>query len=443
MFEVCSSKLKAIYFSLKNNYTIMFCKKLHALFILSLFTFHFSLLSQTSNPTCDSKRYLTNVFTDTTQTTVQYGANSDLAGNGQYLFMDIVEPKTDTVSKRPIIFLAFGGGFVQGTRRDAYMLGLCKDFASRGYVAITIDYRLHPFFLPIDSVSITNVIAQAMQDMRASIRYMVKDARTTNKFRIDTTNIFVGGLSAGAVTAMHVAYLDTTRNLPSWVLKAVRNQGGIDGNSGTPGGYSFKIKGVFSLSGALYSKDAFRAKDPAYISIHGTADKTLAYGYDKNIYGFYGDGDGSCYPTTVSLGIPSLHVAVVGSDHTDFYDFLNPVNSYPGQYAAFKAKADIFMKKLICGETISPTNNIVENFDLEVYPNPTTDILNVHIVDGNYSTNWQTELIDVTGKKVAAQKFASNQFTLSRGNLASGLYFLRITNSTDNYSTIKKVYFAE
>ena len=419
----------------------MYSKKLHAFCIFLFFTFHFSLSAQTSNPSCDGKRYVTNVFSDTTQTTVQYGSNSDLAGNSVSLKMDIVEPKNDTVSKRPIIFLAFGGGFIQGTRRDAYMLGLCKDFAARGYVAVTIDYRLHPLFLPIDSVSITNVIAQAVQDMRASIRYMIKDARTTNKYKIDTTNLFVGGLSAGAITALHVAYLDTTRNVPTWIMNAIRKQGGIDGNSGTVGDYTFKIKGVFSLSGALYSKDAFRAKDPAYISIHGTADKTLAYAYGKNVYGFYGDGDGSLAPASLTLNIPTLHVAVLGSDHTDFYDFLNPSNAYPGQYASFKSKADIFMKKLICGEAITPTNDIVNNLETSIFPNPATNEFNVHIADGDYSTHWQIELTSTTGKNVASQKFETNQFTITRSNIPPGLYFLRITNTIDYISTVKKVIF--
>ena len=112
----------------------MYSKKLHTLFVFSLICCQLSLFSQTSNPSCDGKRYLTNVFTDTVQTIVQYGANSDFAGNGIKLFMNIVEPKNDTVSKRPLVILAFGGGFVGGFRDDAYLLFLCKSFAARGMV---------------------------------------------------------------------------------------------------------------------------------------------------------------------------------------------------------------------------------------------------------------------------------------------------------------------
>ncbi len=418
----------------------MYSKKLHILFVLSLITYHLSLFSQTSNPSCDGKRYLTNVFTDTVQTIVQYGANSDLAGNGIKLFMNIVEPKNDTVSKRPIVILAFGGGFVGGFRDDAYLLFLCKSFAARGYVAATIDYRLLQLTAVGDSNNIAAVVTQAVQDMKASIRYFVKDARTTKKFRIDTNNIIVGGLSAGAITAMHTAYLDTTRNLPAWILNAVRNQGGIDGNSGNPG-YTFKIKGVYSLSGGLYSNNVFRAGDPAYISIHGTSDPTVPYGYAKNVYGYYNDGDGTCSQKTISLSVPTLHVAVQGGGHTDFYDFFDPKNKFPGQYAAFDAKQIIFMNKLVCGENLLPTNDIVNNLETSIFPNPTNDAFNVHISDGDYSTNWQTELIDVTGKRVAAQKFSSNQFSIARNNLPSGMYLLRINNATGNYSTVKKIFF--
>lgn len=432
----------------------MYSKKLPTLFIsviyFWLFTFHLSLLSQTANPSCDGKRYSTNVFTDTVQTIIQYGANSDLAGNGQKLFMNVVEPKGDTVSKRPIVVLAFGGGFVAGARTDKYMLDLSKSFALRGYVAVSIDYRLIPFFLINgDSSVIANGVVQAVQDMRASVRYFIKDARTNSKFRIDTNNIFIGGLSAGAITAMHTAYLDTTRNVPTWILNSVRAQGGIDGISGNPG-YTFKVKGVFSLSGGLYGVSAFRAGDPSYISIHGTADNTVPYGLGPNVYKYYNDGDGTCSLKTTSLGIPTLHVAVTGSDHTEFYEWNDPKDGfnspnikYPGVYAAFEAKAIVFMKRLVCGENpnVTPTNNIVENFDSEIFPNPSDAVLNVRIADGNYAAQWQTELIDVTGKRVATQKFDSNQFSITRNNMPSGLYFLRITNTTNNFSTVKKVIF--
>ncbi len=404
-------------------------------FILSLFFFQASLSAQTANPSCDGKRFATDVFKDTTRETVQYGANSDLYGNGQYLKMEVIQPKNDTAKRRPLIVLAFGGSFIYGERTDQYMIDLCQTFAVKGFVAVSIDYRLLPFLLYGDPASTVAEEILAVQDMRASIRYFVKDAQTTNKFKIDTNNIFVGGVSAGAITAMQTAYLDTTRtaNISASVLAAIRQQGGVDGNSGNPG-YKFKLKGVLSLSGGMFNSDLFRKGDPAYISIHGTKDPTVPYGKNPGL-----DGDGACYTSAVAAGVPALHVPVVGGDHVGFYA---DTSSFLPLVTAFRASSALFMKKLICNEALNlPTNDIVNTVESNIYPNPANDAFTVHITDGDYSTNWQTELIDVTGKRVASQKFSSNQFSLSRNNLSSGMYFLRITNANDNYSTVKKVFF--
>ena len=404
------------------------------LLFLSLLSFLTTFIQAQTNPSCDGKRYVTDLFKDTTRETVQYGANSDLYGNGQYLKMEVIQPKTDTVKRRPLIILAFGGGFLYGMRTEQYMIDLCQTFAVKGYVAVSIDYRLIPFGLYGDPVSSVAVQVQAIQDMRASIRYFVKDAQTINKYKIDTNNIFIGGVSAGAITAMQTAYLDTLRtaNIPSGVLDIIRQQGGIDGNSGNPG-YKFKIKGVLSLSGGMLSADLFRKGDPAYLSIHGTKDSTLIYGKHAGL-----DGDGACYVAALAAGVPALHVPVQGGDHVGFYA---DTSSYLPVVTAFRASSALFMKKLICNESLLPTNNISGNLETEVYPNPTNDVLNVRIADGDYSTNWNTELLDITGKRVAAQKFESNQFSLSRNNIPSGLYFLRITNALNNFSTVKKVFF--
>ncbi len=99
------------------------------------------------------------------------------------------------------------------------------------------------------------------------------------------------------------------------------------------------------------------------------------------------------------------------------------------------------MKKLVCGESLLATNDIVNNLETAIFPNPANDAFNVRITDGDYSTNWQTELMDVTGKRVASQKFSSNQFSIARNNLAAGMYLLRINNANDNYSTVKKIFF--
>ncbi len=408
-----------------------------------LLIYHFLLvfsLSAQSNPTCDGKRYLSNIFNDFTKKTVQFGENVNLSGDNQKLYMDIYEPKGDTVSKRPVVVLAFGGGFAIGSRTDDNIVGLCKGYVARGFVAVSIDYRLISLLILVahgDSAIITNDVIMAVQDMKASIRYLVKDSRNEKTLRIDTNNIFVGGYSAGAITAMHTAYLDTTRNIPTWIMEIIRKQGGIDGVSGNAG-QTYKIKGVISLSGGIYASDAFRPKDPAYISYHGTKDETVPYNRGKNIYNYYNDGDGSCSIQAKSQGITTLHTAVIGGGHSDIYNFSSP-NNFPGQFDAFEAQEIVLMKKLVCGESLTDSNDIANDGDVEIFPNPSLGEINIKIPNENYFVKWRAELFDVTGKCHSDVNFIGNQFSFSENNLVSGIYFLRVSDESKKIMVLKKI----
>src|ERR1041385_6518935 len=59
------------------------------------------------------------------------------------LKMDIYYPdmSLDTMTKRPLIVSMHGGGFSVGSR--TVNAGFCEEFALRGYVSATIDYRLY------------------------------------------------------------------------------------------------------------------------------------------------------------------------------------------------------------------------------------------------------------------------------------------------------------
>ena len=64
--------------------------------------------------------------------------------------------------------------------------------------------------------------------MKISLRYFYKDASTTNCYRIDTNNVFVGGSSAGALTAIHMAYLDKSCEMEPYIpLATINTMGGL------------------------------------------------------------------------------------------------------------------------------------------------------------------------------------------------------------------------
>ncbi|MEL6926138.1 MAG: alpha/beta hydrolase, partial [Bacteroidota bacterium] len=239
-------------------------------------------MAQESPVGCDTGRYTEDIFTASKTATVQYGENVNALGENQDLFLDVYEPDNDAAEKRPLIIWAFGGSFISGSRE--LMAPNCLDFAKKGYVAATIDYRLwaseNPFTLP-DSTVMIDAVIKAVSDMKAAIRFFRQDAATENRFRIDPELIFVGGISAGGITALHTAYLDAEDDIPDFLQVALDNNGGLEGNSGDTDNlsYSSAVSGVVNMSGGLYRTEWMDADEPPLASIHGTADETVPFGF--------------------------------------------------------------------------------------------------------------------------------------------------------------------
>lgn len=104
------------------------------------------------------------------------------------LLLDAYQPKKDTEENRPCIIWLHGGG---GIRQD--MEGKCMEFAQRGYVTMTIDYRGGEGNFTQEKQAI------AISDLWAAIRWVRLHA---NRLKINPDKIFTGGVSAGALTSL-------------------------------------------------------------------------------------------------------------------------------------------------------------------------------------------------------------------------------------------------
>ena len=62
------------------------------------------------------------------------------------LLLHLFEPPSSDEAKRPAMVMIHGGGFKSGNRNDKKgIIDWCHQLAMRGYVAVSIDYRLdHP-----------------------------------------------------------------------------------------------------------------------------------------------------------------------------------------------------------------------------------------------------------------------------------------------------------
>ena len=331
----------------------MSLSQISMLCLLAVMTFYSCEKDPSNNedkdPICLSDRYVAQVFDETETSTVKYGSNFGVTGIKQDLFMDIYTPKGDTVDNRPAIVLAFGGSFVLGNRQQ--LKDICIDLAKRGYVAVSIDYRLLSITsFPLDSVKGLDIAVKAATDMKAAIRHLKKDAATSNIYKINPDKIIVGGISAGAITAIQCAYFDDTDNIEPHIQQIIEKNGGVEGNSGDAENlkYSSKVAGVLNLSGAVYRPYFIDSQEPIIASYHGDNDDVVPYNYGWampsgiKVIPLYGSKE--IETRMKQLNIQNVLVTVPGGGH----DLYSP-GLVDASFTVFTEQAlSLFKENIIC-----------------------------------------------------------------------------------------------
>lgn len=395
--------------------------------LLSLLAF----AQEQNHPTCDGSRYLTDVFTEVDSTLdISYGIGVTIGGNEQELFMDIFEPVGDSATERPVVIFAFGGSFIGGVKEDVHFL--CKAYAKKGFVAVTIDYTLYdlPLFPVPTEEEMKIVVTKSVADMKGAVRFLRADAAAGNSFGIDTDYIFVGGVSAGAIAAMHTAVLDDTDNLPQDLIDIIAAEGGLEGTVNDLD-FSSEVQGVVNFSGGLNDSKWIDANDPPFISIHDDGDMTVPYfgGY-ANVFGIdiiYMEGSGTCAEVADSVGVHNyLRTLENSNGHVSY--FLNVEQE--------KEMIDLsaaFLHDLLCAEDVLNGSEIINEHPVVIYPNPSEGILNIdHNLDASYSVS----MYDHTGIKLL-QTPLTNQIDIS--DLSSGFYVIQFHSKNGKKTLAKKL----
>ena len=231
-------------------------------------------------------RYLDTVFTATsTQTGIPYGASAIFGDSmASPLLLDLYAPSEDTAAARPVLVWIHGGGFVSGTRTAGQIPRLARSMALRGYVSVSISYRLRsPGERAADP---GNTVRDAVHDARAAVRWVRANSAA---HRLDPTRIAVIGSSAGAVTALFAAYED------AWG----------EGESGNPG-VSSDVQAVVSFWGSLpgAADSVMQAGGPPLLIFHGTEDTTVPFSEAEELVA-----------RAVEIGLPHRLVTLTGQGH--------------------------------------------------------------------------------------------------------------------------------
>jgi len=405
---------------MKNLFTLLF-----ALFIASV---------SFAQGDCQNGRYFQPLFSDVTTTmAVEYGENANPTlldpTARQTLYMDIYEPTGDTLSERPLMILAFGGAFVFGAKTSPDIVHLCNEFAKLGYVTAAIDYRLTSDLISQGSERLaTMAVLKASHDMRAAIRYFYKDASVTNNYKIDTSRVFIGGVSAGALTALHTAYLDRESEIPAVIIPDTAGLGGIQGLSGNPG-YSTKVAGVINLCGALSDVSFIEANDPVLVSLHGTSDGTVPYGEDiitlfsLNL-SVSGSGAIHSHLDTANLNIDNTLYTWNGVGHTPFVSFTSIEPLYMD--TTFRFVRD-FLYEQQCGAAVAiePT---LTGIKIQAFPNPVQEDFYLK-VSGKPVQQIHVQLFDALGRQIPIQTTSIGDIIRVKGSsIAPGLYVWKVVD---------------
>ena len=208
------------------------------------------------------------------------------------LEMDIYTPEEDGTGKRPLLLMMHGGSFFIGHKTEPGQVGWCRYFASLGYVAVSIDYRLG---YHARKSEFREAEYRALEDADAALDYLLK----REDLRIDPDRIFVAGTSAGAITALNLAFR-LYGSEPMERVKPLREK-------------DFRIRAVANLWGAVHDLSVLENASVAILSFQSEKDPMVPYDYgypmgktgrliSDPMYGTH-----AIYEKAVSIGLKAEH----------------------------------------------------------------------------------------------------------------------------------------
>jgi hypothetical protein len=232
-------------------------------------------------------RYLDEVFAEFTVTSdLVYGHARNDQGELETLKLDVYEPEGDELARRPVFVWAHGGSLVGGDKADGLERTFGAAFAKRGWVFVSINYRLmskfYPGDCPNDIVCATSPflplrLRDAQHDMQAAVRWVRRHA---TDLRANTNEITTGGHSAGTTPALLTAFAPDD-----------------PGTSGNPG-YPSNVAAAMTHSGTVLEPSKIGPNEPPILMFNSVDDADLTLWVALAM---------TCLPTTLWLNDCELH----------------------------------------------------------------------------------------------------------------------------------------
>ena len=180
----------------------------------------------------------------TTQKNITYTTAETLNGTIDLkldLYAPVDENGNTRIENQPAVLLIHGGAFILGSKNLPHMEAWATELTKNGYVVANINYRLLLTEPKISNTALLNYLASAdptaalpaqapaesIAALRIGLGAAIEDANAALTWLTDQgvnpTSIAIAGESAGAITALHLAYLNDTLNLNPVTPAAIIN----------------------------------------------------------------------------------------------------------------------------------------------------------------------------------------------------------------------------
>ena len=286
---------------------------------------------------------------------VAEGFSKSLSRRDLPLTLDLYRPEGTRNEHHPLILFIHGGAFYVGDKQQNTIVDWCRHFASMGYVAASMNYRMG--FLPSHD-DIERAGYMAIQDAHAAMRFLVAHAE---EYGINTDEIYAAGASAGSITALNLAFMreedrpNASRG-KSGLFKRDRHEdlGTITG-SGNDIEADFHIRAIANMWGAVGSLDILKNSPTSIVSFHGDADQLvpfdkgtpfsdIAEGMGRRLFGeMYGSA--SIDRKARELGLRSRFHAFAGEGHGFNVDKEGNLNAH--HYFIRDSIASFFYREMV------------------------------------------------------------------------------------------------
>lgn len=434
------------------------------------------------------------LYQDTVIKDIVYGTDTNFAGKPELLKLDLYKPLGNPYCNRPILVMIHGGAWVGGDKTDGGTVAIAHQYAKRGYVVASINYRLgnhkRNFYTPYafcntispeqpclyvaDSSEVIRATYRAMQDAKAAMRFV------KSRWQQDSTDYktsFYGGESAGAFTAIMAMFLttpdekpidcfalpdapapdsDLTFCLPANYALSRPDLGPVEGTVNLQTGFDAKAIGVLDFFGGIINLNILNGPDkPAVYLFHQYGDLIV----DCNtlpllqpLYAICVNPINLCQPLDhypIAAGGCSLKTIFQNNGYgpdllmsdfvttTTYSCLANPPQHAIDNPVLRAANSAAFFAPIIAAHGNAPTNACMVatqdpsvSRELLISPTFATDYIQVYLPEPT-SKN-QYSIFDFSGKLLQSGVVLDSEIDVK--SLNSGLYFLLVQTEKGRFS---------